>query len=479
MAIDFEALLGRSPNPYIIMDPDFTIVWMNEAYLKSTMRTREDLVGRGMFEAFPSDPESESFRQLDSSLRRARESGKADEIALIRYDIARPDGVLDVRYWSATHTPLVDDAGLVEYILQHTVDVTELHELRQLMDEVGVVRRADAVEARNRDLQDECRRMTELFEQAPGFVAILEGADHRFRMANEAYLELVGRRDILGMPVRNALPEVVEQGFIDVLDDVFSTGTPYVGKRELVLLEQEDAAEPVERFLNFIYQPIFGDGDAVTGIILQGYDVTEEITYEQRQRLLIDELNHRVKNTLAIVQGLAGQSFGTVSGAEKAKAIFNGRLQALASAHTLLTQTSWGSAELRDIVTGSAEATAGDLIQRFEFTGPSLTLPPQTSVSLAMMIHELCINAIKYGALSSAEGSVDVTWKIDNTKGEPTLTLDWRESGGPRVEQPSRQGFGTRLIKRGMSTETGKVEMDFKPDGLLCTISAKLVRDAA
>ncbi len=474
MAIDFKALLGRSPNPYVILDTKFVILWMNEAYLRTTMRSREDIIGRHMFDAFPSDPDSESFSKLYDSLRRARDSGKTDELALIRYDIESPDGGYDVRYWSATHTPVCDDRGQVEYILQHTVDVTELHNLRQMRNEMDVVRRADAVEARNQDLLAECRRMTDMFDQAPGFVAVLEGEDHRFRMTNEAYLDLVGRSDILGMPVREALPEVVDQGFVDILNRVRSTGESYVGHRDKVLLVKEGDEAPTDRFLNFIFQPIFDHDDVVTGIIVQGYDVTEEIAYEQRQRLLIDELNHRVKNTLAIVQGLAGQSFGSVEGSQNARAIFNGRLQALASAHTLLTQRSWGSAELVEIVTGSAEATAGDLIERFEIAGPLVTLHPQTSVSLAMIIHELCTNAIKYGALSVPEGRVTVTWDVEHEEGMEHLRLIWRESGGPHVEPPSRKGFGTRLITSGMSTESGEVSMDFQPEGLVCTIKAHL-----
>ncbi len=112
---------------------------------------------------------------------------------------------MEVRYWSATHTPLPDEAGAPAFILQHTVDVTELHSLRRLRDEVGIVRRASAVEARNRDLAAESRRLTDFFDQAPGFVAVLEGPEHRFAMANAAYLALVGRSDVLGQRVRDAL----------------------------------------------------------------------------------------------------------------------------------------------------------------------------------------------------------------------------------------------------------------------------------
>ena len=161
---EFARLAAISPNPYVLLDPDLRLVWMNDAYLAATMRAREDIIGRMMFDAFPADPQSESYRQLKDSFDHVIETGETDEIALIRYDIAGPDGTMETRYWSATHTPVKDDAGQLEYILQHTVDVTELHNLRQMRAEMGVVRRAGAVQARNRDLERESQRLLELFQ---------------------------------------------------------------------------------------------------------------------------------------------------------------------------------------------------------------------------------------------------------------------------------------------------------------------------
>lgn len=188
--IDFEQLIARSPNPYVVLDRDLTIVWMNEAYLGATMRRREEITGKRMFEAFPSDPDSESFRLLERSFQRVLKTGQPDELALIRYDIRKSDGSMDERYWSATHQPLLDEAGKTAYILQHTVDVTELHNLRALRDEMGVIQRAEAVQARNRDLAQESQQLRALFEQAPGFIAVLSGSDHRFVLANQAYSSL-------------------------------------------------------------------------------------------------------------------------------------------------------------------------------------------------------------------------------------------------------------------------------------------------
>jgi PAS domain S-box-containing protein len=475
--IDFETLFARSPNPYVVVDRTLSLVWMNDAYLTVTMRRRDDIVGRKMFDAFPSDPDSESHRLLSGSLRRVLQSGEADELALIRYDIAAADGSMDERYWSATHTPLHDAEGSVAYILQHTVDVTELESLRRLRDEVHLVKRADAVQTRNSDLAQESERLRGLFEQAPGFVAVVAGADHVFQMVNAAYRTLAAQREVVGKSVAEALPEVVDQGFLELLDTVRQTGQPYVGKRERVVLKREDHDDLEERYLDFIYQPVLRDG-AVSGIIVQGHDVTDEVAASEAQRLLINELNHRVKNTLAIVQGLAAQSFRDLPEAEHARRTFDARLNALAAAHSLLVERNWETARLDAIVSRSIAATAGSDISRISLEGPDLSLAPQVAVSLAMIVHELSTNAIKHGALSNDSGRVAVTWTAEPTDTRAVLSIDWRESGGPPVSQPDRRGFGSRLIERGLSSEGGsEVTLSFLPTGLHCHMEARMGED--
>ena len=484
-SIDFEALFGASPNPYVLLAPDFTIVTMNDAYLKATMRERDDIVGKSMFEAFPSDPESESHQALQNSLKRVVESGVRDELALIRYDIALPTGGYEERYWSATHTPLMDE-GRVAYILQHTVDVTELQRLRTMAaeagdhvrDATGVFQRAHAVQEANQSLSQETQRLRTLFEQAPGFVAVLSGPEHTFQMANAAYRRLVAGREIIGKPVVDALPEVVEQGFVTLLEQVRTSGEAYIGRGVRVLLESEEGSME-ERFLDFIYQPInSGAGSEASGVFVQGHDVTEQRRAEDRQQLLIHELNHRVKNTLSIVQALAMQSFNDRMEPETARKTFDARLNALSAAHNLLTTQNWESAGLLDTIKASIAATTGANVDRVRLHGPDTVVEPQTAVSLAMAIHELCTNAIKYGALSNEAGTVDVHWSVRPIEsGLTELEIEWTETGGPRVEPPSRRGFGTRLMQRGLSAELrSEVELDFRPTGLNCKILAKLPR---
>ena len=152
--IDFEKLFALATMPKVVVDRNLVIVEANEAYLAATMRRREDIIGKPMFEAFPAPEDSDSYRQLKSSFARVLATRARDDIALIRYDIQRDDGPMDVRYWSATHVPLLDDEGNVAYILQHTVDVTELQRLRTFAaeagrhtrDEAGIFQRANAVQ---------------------------------------------------------------------------------------------------------------------------------------------------------------------------------------------------------------------------------------------------------------------------------------------------------------------------------------------
>ncbi|MBO1904842.1 PAS domain-containing protein [Microvirga sp. 3-52] len=295
--INFEALFSASPNPYVLLDLSLTIVGMNDAYLQVTMRKREDLLGRNMFEAFPSDPDSSSHRQLRGSLEKVIREQVADHLSLIEYAIPLPNGQgFEERYWSATHTPLFNHNGEITFILQHTVDVTELHRLRNLakstllpsgrsaLIETDMFRRAQAVQEANQALSEERQHLRGLFQQAPGFMAALSGPDHVFTMANTAYLQLIGRENVVGRPVREALPEVVGQGFIDLLDRVRHSGQPFVGRSIRILLKQSPEDVQEERFLDFVYQPIFDPDGQVSGIFVQGHDVTEQRRTEEALR---------------------------------------------------------------------------------------------------------------------------------------------------------------------------------------------------
>jgi len=204
-------------------------------------------------------------------------------------------------------------------------------------------------------------------------------------------------------------------------------------------------------------------------------DITERKRAEEHQRLLVNELNHRVKNSLAIVQAVAGQTLRNATSLEQAREAFTARLRALARAHDVLTRENWEGADLGQVVADAVFAHADETgPRRFSVGGPPVRVSPKTALSLALAIHELATNAAKYGALSSEAGEVAVAWDI--AEGEPRrLRLTWEERGGPPVAPPARRGFGSRLIEEGLASELrGSVVMEYRPAGVLCTVDAPL-----
>jgi PAS domain S-box-containing protein len=210
------------------------------------------------------------------------------------------------------------------------------------------------------------------------------------------------------------------------------------------------------------------------------HDITERKAAEERQKLLIDELNHRVKNTLATVQSLATQTaHGTDSPAAFREA-FEGRLIALSQAHDQLTRRHWGSAELRDIVVGATAPYAGDAPGRVETEGDTITIRPRAALTLALALLDLTTNAAKYGALSVPDGRVMVRWHIQSASPQPLLALEWCEYDGPPVTAPTRRGFGTRFIEGSVASELqGTARLAFDAAGLRCTMAVPLTTATA
>lgn len=219
-----------------------------------------------------------------------------------------------------------------------------------------------------------------------------------------------------------------------------------------------------------------GDGDGkparMTGVSL---DITARKRADERQRLLLDELNHRVKNTLATVQSIALQTRRNADAASFETALM-ARIDALSRAHDLLSEVAWEGASLREVIARTLAPYVGDeQAERFSMSGPRVRLGPNAAVSLAMAFHELATNAAKYGSLSVADGRVDIAWRSDSSTSPALLDLEWRESGGPAVTKPRRRGFGSRLVERGLAREFGgEVELAFEPEGVRCAMRLPL-----
>jgi two-component sensor histidine kinase len=276
-----------------------------------------------------------------------------------------------------------------------------------------------------------------------------------------------------------ALPEIGAQGFDKLLDHVYRTQETYVGHGISVYLQRDPSKEAEQRFLDFVFQSI-RDGDGhVTGIFAEGSDVTERVRSEEHQRLLLNELNHRVKNTLATVQSIASQTLRTAGSTQAAQKAIESRLFALSRAHDVLTRENWDGAWIREVVSHAMQPfqTAGH--NRIHYHGDEVRLPPNTTLALAMALQELATNAVKYGSLSNEAGKVEMTWRVDHTRELPHLLLKWEEKDGPPVAPPSRRGFGTRLVERSLAQGHlgGEAKINFAASGVVCTIDAPLKDD--
>ncbi|UZE48186.1 PAS domain-containing sensor histidine kinase [Rhodopseudomonas sp. P2A-2r] len=203
-------------------------------------------------------------------------------------------------------------------------------------------------------------------------------------------------------------------------------------------------------------------------------DISKLKRAEAQQRLLTRELEHRIKNTMAMVGAIANQTFRTAATKEEARSIFDARLHALNQAHDILTRSSWTSASMPTVVDGAlAPHRTGE--GRIRAGGPAVQLTAKQALSLALALHELATNAAKYGALSVPGGTIAIDWNCIASDKEPLLHFQWREAGGPLVAPPTHRGFGSRLIERTLASDFGNsVKIDYLPEGLLCRFETRL-----
>lgn len=220
--------------------------------------------------------------------------------------------------------------------------------------------------------------------------------------------------------------------------------------------------------------PIRDETGAITHFVGINEDISDRRLAEERQKLMLHELNHRVKNTLATVLAIAGQTSRTTETTSDFMDAFGARLMSLSRTHNLLTEHNWQGAPLDDVLRQAVAPYAGGDSQRVLLEGPPIPLGPIASVTLGLAFHELATNAAKYGALSSGAGRVRVHWYV---QGQEQLRLEWREEGGPPVAPPRRQGFGSIMLQRCLAHElAGLVDLAFPPEGVRCVMEMLMAR---
>ena len=217
--------------------------------------------------------------------------------------------------------------------------------------------------------------------------------------------------------------------------------------------------------------------DAETLLVQAGIDAKEREAADKLQKLILGELHHRIKNTLATVSAIASQSFRAAPSIEAGQEAMEGRLTALGRAHDLLMQVSWASASLTHTFSSATEPYDSQGGRRFHFNGPDLRITSGAVIALAMTFNELCTNTTKFGALSVSAGRVEIAWTIDEPK--QRLHLVWTESGGPAVKPPARQSFGTRMMKSLGQQLNGQVQLAYQPSGFVYSLDVPLGSVAA
>jgi two-component sensor histidine kinase len=212
--------------------------------------------------------------------------------------------------------------------------------------------------------------------------------------------------------------------------------------------------------------------DAKALLAQAGIDAKEREAADKLQKLILGELHHRIKNTLATVSAIASQSFRAAPSIEHGQTAMEGRLVALGRAHDLLMQISWSNASLTHTLSGATEPYDSQGMRRFHFNGPDIRITSGAVIALAMTLNELCTNTTKFGALSNVNGRVEIAWTIDEEKQRMRLT--WTEKGGPPVERPARRSFGTRMMESLGQQLNGRVQLSYDPSGFVYFLDVPL-----
>jgi len=435
-AIDIA--LASQAQIVLFCGPEFLAVY-NDAYAPTIGTKHPAALGRPASEHW-----SELWDDLEPLLRRVADSGETVFARDRAFYIERGAGPETV-FFDISYSPVRDDKGEVVAIFCVVNETT---------DRVGYEAKLNRLASIVSSSQD----------------AIL-GIDLDLTVTdwNDGAEKLYGfaRDEIVGKSVTALIPPDRLDEEARIIEQIKAGG--HVEPHETVRMNKD--GRPVDVSLSV--SPIHDARGRVVGASKIARDISDRKAAEQAQKVLIGELNHRVKNLLATVLAIARQTFRNVEDLDASRSSFEARLLNLAKAHDLLTTSGWEKASLQQVV---ENALAPFSSSRIDVEGPPLKLQPKAAVAVALILHELATNASKYGALSTPDGRVSVTWTIED-EGEARFRLSWREAGGPPVVAPARKGFGSRLIESMVFQLDGTFELTYEPDGVSCRIDAPLSSD--
>ncbi len=427
------------------VDGEGTILRVNETGEALTGRTREELLGRNIFAHAPKI--AEGVQDLENF--RALVAGRIDTYQCEK-QIVRAEGKA---IWVGISTSAVRNRdGSFLYAVRVMRDINE----RRLAEE---------------RLRSSERRYRTLLEALPAAVYTTD-AEGYITYFNQHAADLWGRRPELNKERWCGSAKVCGPDGAPIPEAEWPIVIALREGREVrnaeVIMERKDG----KRIPLIPYPTLLRDEEgAITGAINMLVDISERKSAETRQRIMIDELNHRVKNTLATIQSMASQSAIAATSPEVFRDRLIGRLIALSQAHDQLSNRNWTNADLSEIAAAGLAPFRQQNAQNIVIRGEPIELTPRAGLVFAMLFHELATNAVKFGALSDTGGRLAVEWEKRNEDGAHKLCVYWKESGGPSVKPPQHRGFGTALVERGVRVELGGAgRLQFDPKGVQCEI---------
>jgi PAS domain S-box-containing protein len=439
-APDAEALLSTILEgiglPFYAVDKDWRITLYNKAAERHFGQPAEKMIGSGLWDHFAEDRGTERGRLLHQAMAE-RETLRGETLSLTG------------RHVSYVMFPLGDGLGVF------VRDVTDRRNAEKQREEAE-----EALRKRSAELEA-------VLETIPTAVWFTTDRELRHVVGNRRAIELLRmpREADLSSTLNRPSNFTVLRDGIEVPPEERPLHRAAQGETvpDVVLEIRFDNGD--RRMLLMRAAPLRSKTGELQGAVAAAADVTERLRYEDHLKLLLNELNHRVKNTLAIVQSIAALTLKGV--APDARAAFEERLLNLSAVHNLLTDESWNSTSLASVVRTALRAAS----EQVSIAGDDLRLRPKSAVALSMALHELGTNALKYGALSREQGRVSVQWTTEAGR----FRLRWKETGGPPVSPPGHRGFGSRMIERGLAAELqGEVRIDWRPQGVVCTIDSPL-----
>ncbi|SNC68043.1 PAS domain S-box-containing protein [Hymenobacter gelipurpurascens] len=295
-------IFNALPDAYLLLSPALLVEAASDAYLAATLTKREQLVGQYIFDAFPDNPqtpEARAVENLRASLAKVLATGQPHEMAQQHYDVPNPElpGQFVERHWLPRNIPILDELGQVAHILHVVTNVTtQVHDAKEL-------RASKAREmAALTEAETQRNRLQALISQAPALIASLRGSAHVIELANESFKQMFGNRELIGKPYSEAVPELGEQGFIDLLDKVYQTGETHYGNEVLAYIDRTNSGQREPLYFNFTYQATHTPAGEIEGVLLFAYDVTTQVVARQQVQQLNGELEARVTERTQALQ---------------------------------------------------------------------------------------------------------------------------------------------------------------------------------